>query len=91
MNNGIVSKNKVVKPDHSIVQPDNNLLNKSRIPGIKFKGERPMTPENKTNKQKICDVTKIERPKTAMNNSNIRFNFNNAIQDQVASLINTNG
>jgi len=62
ISNGI--KNKVYKTNviatEIINQSDN--INKSRIPGIKFKkGERPRTPDGKIKVNK----TKIERPKTA--------------------------
>jgi hypothetical protein len=49
ISNGNVSKNKVYKQNAIATQIMNqsDTSNKSRIPGIKFKGERPRTPESK--------------------------------------------
>lgn len=96
ISNGIVSKNKAYKTN-AIAQEIMNQANtsdksKSRIPGIKFKGERTRTPEGKFKVDKtMIDKTKIERPKTAINNSDNsnRFNFNSALQDQVVNLMST--
>jgi hypothetical protein len=93
ISNGNVSKNKVYKQNAIATQIMNqsDTANKSRIPGIKFKGERPRTPESKIKVDKtMVDKTRTERPKTAINNTdNNRFNFNSALQDQVNNLMTT--